>query len=105
MMQSTITLARRTALSSAPRLTARRTLATAPRDTSTYKQTIAGEIKPTAWNARKTAAREVGPVWAWPLLLITVGAGAVTLYFSSGKGKTELANNLEAPPSPFKVQK
>lgn len=40
-----------------------------------------------------------------PAQLVTVGAGAVTLYFSSGKGKTELANNLEAPPSPFKVQK
>ncbi|GAA5903285.1 hypothetical protein JCM8208_002265 [Rhodotorula glutinis] len=104
-MQSSIALARRTALS-APRLTAaRRTLATAPRDTSTYKPTVPGDIKPTAWNARKTAAREVGPVWAWPLLLITVGAGAVTLYFTSGKGKTELANNLEAPASPFKVQK
>ncbi|GAA5838483.1 hypothetical protein JCM9279_003258 [Rhodotorula babjevae] len=104
-MQSSLTMTARRAALSAPRLSARRTLATAPRDTSTYKQTIPGEIKPTAWNARKTAAREVGPVWAWPLLLITVGAGAVTLYFSSGKGKTELANNLEAPASPFKVQK
>lgn len=36
--------------------------------------------RPTAWTTRKAGAKGIAPVYAWPLTLLTVGAGAVYLY-------------------------
>ena len=40
-----------------------------PRDTSTAKQTLPGDIKPTAWKARKEQAHEAGVIGAWPAVV------------------------------------
>ncbi|BGP36509.1 hypothetical protein JCM10450v2_000406 [Rhodotorula kratochvilovae] len=96
-----LTLARRTALA-APRVSLLRTLQTGPRDTSTAKQTLPGDIKPTAWKARKEQAHEAGVIGAWPAVWAVVAVGAVTLYFTTGKGKTDLAQNIDNPPATYK---
>ncbi|GAA6051688.1 hypothetical protein JCM3770_001228 [Rhodotorula araucariae] len=96
-----LTLARRTALS-APRASLLRTLQTGPRDTSGPKQTLPGDIKNTAWKARKEQAHEVGVLGAWPAVWAVVGVGAIALYFTTGKGKTDLANNIDTPPATYK---
>ncbi|GAA5997389.1 uncharacterized protein JCM10292_000225 [Rhodotorula paludigena] len=66
-------------------------------DTSTAKPTMPGGVKPTAWHHRREAGKEIGPVWAWPATLGVVGAGALYMYSSSGKGKNELSSNMQAP--------
>ncbi|GAA5980967.1 hypothetical protein JCM10908_003933 [Rhodotorula pacifica] len=39
---------------------------------------------PTAWAARKSAARGISPVLAWPLTIAFVGVGALWMYNRSG---------------------
>lgn len=40
--------------------------------------------RPTAWSTRKSAAKGISPVYAWPLTLAFVGAGAFYMYSAFG---------------------
>ncbi|GAA5866281.1 hypothetical protein JCM3774_006600 [Rhodotorula dairenensis] len=49
--------------------------------------------RPTAWSTRKTAAKGISPVYAWPLTLAFVGAGAFYMYNRSGGLERDLQQN------------
>lgn len=67
--------------------------------------------RPTAWSTRKSAAKGISPVYAWPLTLAFVGAGAFYMYSAFvlfflcwcpawAVGKTELTD-YSPPHRPF----
>ncbi|GAA5838476.1 hypothetical protein JCM9279_003255 [Rhodotorula babjevae] len=59
------------------------------------------KLRNTAWKDRKSAFTEIAPVYIWPGVVCFFGLVTVYYYHSTGKGYLELANNLEAPRSPY----